>query len=79
MELEESGRGRGSAQQSPVAKKGEGRTEEGESVEGGRWSEPGGGLTTVLLRAQFTGLPPTLCRVLAAAALGLRGVESFGH
>lgn len=39
----------------------------------------GGGLTTVLLRAQFTGLPPTLCRVLAAAALALRGVESFGH
>lgn len=38
-----------------------------------------GVLTIVLLRAQFTGVPPTLCRVLAAAALGLRGVESFGH
>lgn len=36
-------------------------------------------LTTVILRAQLTGVPPPLGGVLAAAALGLCGVESFGH
>lgn len=36
-------------------------------------------LTAALLRTQLTGVVPALARLLAAAAPGLGGVESFGH